>query len=200
LSALRDYWTRTGHRERLTRALIPQLSPIRGTVLDVGGGRHAAHDLAWVPGTRVVRLDISSRHSPDVLADAVVLPLGSGIVDAVVMIEVLEHLSDPASAITEVHRVLRPGGKFVGSAPLVWPIHGDPHDYFRFTADGMRHLLARFDDVRLWPVGGPFSAAWILLASASKPLRVLNPLLRNLGAAGDTRCPEGYLFTAAKHY
>lgn len=43
-------------------------------------------------------------------ADAQGLPIASGSVDAVAFCDVIEHLPDPASTLTECHRVLRPGG------------------------------------------------------------------------------------------
>ena len=49
-------------------------------------------------------------------ADARALPLPSGSVDMVTMLDVIEHLS-PAeldAALAEVHRVLKPGGQLVG--------------------------------------------------------------------------------------
>jgi SAM-dependent methyltransferase len=45
------------------------------------------------------------------------LPLDDTSLDAVVSFEVLEHLFSPADAVAEFHRVLRPGGYFIGSVP-----------------------------------------------------------------------------------
>jgi SAM-dependent methyltransferase len=45
------------------------------------------------------------------------LPFDDATFDIVVAGELLEHLADPAGAVANVHRVLRPGGRFVGSVP-----------------------------------------------------------------------------------
>lgn len=45
------------------------------------------------------------------------LPFDDASLDAVVSFEVLEHLFSPAEAVAEIHRVLRPGGYFIGSVP-----------------------------------------------------------------------------------
>jgi SAM-dependent methyltransferase len=45
------------------------------------------------------------------------LPFDDSSLDAVVSFEVLEHLFSPADAVAEIHRVLRPGGYFIGSVP-----------------------------------------------------------------------------------
>ena len=49
--------------------------------------------------------------------DASALPFEDGSVDAVVMLDVLEHVPEPRAVLTEVRRVLRPGGVVVLSVP-----------------------------------------------------------------------------------
>ena len=48
------------------------------------------------------------------------LPLRSGVCDVVIASEVLEHLDDDVltAGLTEVHRVLGPSGRFIGSVPF----------------------------------------------------------------------------------
>jgi SAM-dependent methyltransferase len=52
-----------------------------------------------------------------VRADAVSLPIGDGAVDAVVMLDLLEHVAEPELVLGEAHRVLRPGGVIIVSVP-----------------------------------------------------------------------------------
>lgn len=47
------------------------------------------------------------------------LPVASGEADAVVSLHVFEHLPRPAATLTEVARLLRPGGIFLGGAPTM---------------------------------------------------------------------------------
>jgi SAM-dependent methyltransferase len=198
IARARGFWTRTGHRDRLTAAVRGRIGALRGTVLDVGGGRDAPHDEAWNPSVRLIRLDVSAAHRPDVVADATRLPVGDGRLDAVTMFEVLEHVASPWAMIDEARRVVRPGGALLGSAPLVWPIHGDPDDYFRFTEAGLRAMLTGFEAVTVIPIGNHVSAAWILLSARSRIARSLNPALRGIGRRADPRCPEGYVFSARR--
>ena len=49
--------------------------------------------------------------------DAASLPLDDGAVDAVVLLDVLEHVPEPRAVVAEARRVLRPGGTLVLSVP-----------------------------------------------------------------------------------
>lgn len=87
-------------------------------VLDVGCGEGA---LAAVAGTPVVSLDaaatmLAAVPAPAVRADAVSLPFRDTVFDAVVAVNVLDHLPDPRPAISAAHRVLRPGGMLIAGA------------------------------------------------------------------------------------
>jgi SAM-dependent methyltransferase len=49
------------------------------------------------------------------------LPFEDNIFDLIICSEVLEHLENYHGAIEEIHRVLKPGGKFLPSVPSFWP-------------------------------------------------------------------------------
>lgn len=175
--------------------VLPSLS---GTVIDLGGGRPSTHDSYWPDTARRLRIDILERHLPDIVGNAMGLPLATGSADAVVASHLLEHLPDPGSAIREVRRVLRPGGIFLGVVPFMFSIHGDPHDYFRFTHDGLKVLMSDFTSVTIEPYGNAGGAAFNLLAARSRTVRALTPLARSIHQAASDACPEGYQFRAIK--
>ncbi|MDP5071730.1 MAG: class I SAM-dependent methyltransferase [Congregibacter sp.] len=52
--------------------------------------------------------------------DALRLPFADASFDAVICSEVLEHIPDYRSALAEIARVLRPGGRFCASVPRPW--------------------------------------------------------------------------------
>jgi SAM-dependent methyltransferase len=56
--------------------------------------------------------------------DATSLPVPDGCADAVLLLDVLEHVAEPARAVAEAHRVLRPGGVVIVSVPHRGPQHG----------------------------------------------------------------------------
>jgi SAM-dependent methyltransferase len=55
--------------------------------------------------------------------DATSLPAPDGCADAVLLLDILEHLGEPERALAEAHRVLRPGGIVVVSVPHRAPQH-----------------------------------------------------------------------------
>jgi SAM-dependent methyltransferase len=55
--------------------------------------------------------------------DAQALPVADGCADAVVLLDILEHLPDPRAALAEAHRVLRPGGVVILSVPNRGALH-----------------------------------------------------------------------------
>jgi len=146
--------------ERFAASLPPD-----ARVLDAGAGelryaavfaRHryvaldlAVGDAAW---------DYSKLH---LLGDLEHLPLADAVFDASVNIVTLEHVRRPQQVIDELARVMRPGGRFLLVAPLMWEVHQAPHDYFRYTRHGLEHLLATagFAVRRIDPVGGFF---WLM--------------------------------------
>lgn len=115
-------------------------------VIDLGCGEQPYRALLggfahYVGCDRPGRPDSAGR--PDVVGDAGALPFRTAGVDAVVCTEVIEHVSEPAALLAEAHRVLKPGGALLLSAPFTWHLHDEPHDYWRFTEYGLRLLCER---------------------------------------------------------
>ena len=116
-------------------------------VLDIGSG-NATYQLS--ESARLVRIDYPEtgrhyRNKPDVHADARILPFRTGSVDGVLLLEVLEHIPDTELVLAEIQRVLKPGGILYISAPFTYPAHDLPHDYFRFSVEGLQYLLQKYE-------------------------------------------------------
>jgi|GEM_PF-2317771 SAM-dependent methyltransferase len=94
-------------------------------------------------------LDVEPGANVMLVADAHALPIADASLDGVMMVSVLEHLYDPLRAVEQVARVLKRGGVFFSYAPFYHPYHASPHDYFRFTQEGYRHLLRDFARVEI---------------------------------------------------
>ena len=95
----------------------------------------------------------------DALADLERTPFAAGMFDAVLCTETLEHVARPGAVLRELRRVTRDGGTLVLTVPFLQPVHQAPHDYFRYTPFGLRHLLAEagFEVVELSAAGGFFT-------------------------------------------
>ena len=137
-------------------------------LFDVGGrGRpYAALFAARLGGNghRVRHVVIDPGDDADVRAVAEHLPLASGRADVVLCTQVLEHVRDPSRAVSEMARVLRPGGVCLLTTHGTWFYHPDPEDYWRWTPAGLARLFesAGFGSVRLEPVGGTKLALTVL--------------------------------------
>jgi ubiquinone/menaquinone biosynthesis C-methylase UbiE len=134
-----SYWWFVG-RHRLIEALLTerygppgrQAEPL--TILDVGCGT-GAMSVRLKRWGRVVSADFSplalafSRRrglTHLVGADAMRLPFGSDRFDAVIAMDMLEHLPDDRRALCAFHRVLKPGGRVLATIPAyphLWSEH-----------------------------------------------------------------------------
>lgn len=119
--------------------------PAGSLVLDAGAGECPHAEL--FAHTRYVKLDRGIGDATwdyshvDVLGDTHELPFAEGVFEAVVSIQVLEHLKEPRIAVAEMARVLRPGGQLILTTVQCWEIHQHPNDFFRFTRYGLQYLF-----------------------------------------------------------
>ena len=95
----------------------------------------------------------------DIVCDITRIPEPDGAFDAVMCIEVLEHLEAPIEALHEFRRLLRPGGVLIVTAPFASLTHQSPyHFYGGFNRHFYSRWLARlgFEIEELVPNGNFF--------------------------------------------
>jgi SAM-dependent methyltransferase len=114
--------------------------------------KYESHDFDQV-------FDQNSRGKHTYVSDIRSIPVEPNRFDVVVCTQVLEHLPDPLAAFRELARILKPSGELYLTTNLLFPVHGAPYDYFRFTNFGLEHLCQEsgFSKIEIVPRGGFFS-------------------------------------------
>jgi len=122
---------------------LRQCAPfIRGRLLDVGCGQRPYEKTFFSSASHYIGADYQSdRSRPDVICSATALPFPDNEFDTVTSTEVLEHVGEPLLALSEMRRVVKPGGYVILSTPMYWPRHDLPYDFFRYPYDGLLHLV-----------------------------------------------------------
>ncbi len=133
----------------------------KGKVLDIGCGNKPYKDLFTSNISEYIGCDIaqSSSNCVDVLCEATKIPLPDDSFDTVFSTQTIEHVGDFQDMVNEAYRVCKPGGHFIVSGPMYWPLHEEPYDFHRFTKHGFAHSLqkAGFTVVEINPNGGKWA-------------------------------------------
>lgn len=110
-------------------------------VLDYGCGGSPYRTL--FPSATYHRADFPPASHVDFLlgTDGTLPTVPNGSYDLILSTQVLEHVRDPSLYLSEARRLLRPGGRLLLTTHGTFPDHGCPHDYWRWTADGLRLTL-----------------------------------------------------------
>lgn len=129
-------------------------------VLDVGCGagflsNHLAREGFDVTGLDASQasIEVAARHDVTgqaqyLLGDALSLPFPDACFDAVCAMDFLEHVEDPAKAVAEMARVLRPGGTFFfhtfNRNPVAWLVIIKGVEWFVKNTPRHMHVLRLF--------------------------------------------------------
>ena len=133
-------------------------------ILNIGSGGDIYRKLKENPNFQIEQLDIDPARNPDIVADASdMASVKTETYDYVFAMEVLEHIPTPQDAVNEIFRVLKEDGKFIFSTPFIFPIHDEPHDYYRYTHYGLRHLLKGYKIKEITERNDYINAVLILL-------------------------------------
>lgn len=161
------------------------------SVLNVGASGEVGSRLSRAltqnnTGIDLVSTDIDPERNPDIVCDVCDMPFPDNSFDAVFLIEVLEHVHNPPKALSEIYRVLKPGGTLIFSVPFIFPLHDRPGDYFRFTKYGLKLLLSDYDGVCIFERNSFCEAITVLklrlIIERSYKLRILGILFLLSGA------------------
>ncbi|MBN1182939.1 MAG: class I SAM-dependent methyltransferase [Bacteroidales bacterium] len=164
--------------------------PEGSRILDAGAGElvqkrfcehlnYVSQDFAEYDGTgnnKGLQTKTRDNTKLDIISDITSIPEPDNSFDAIMCIEVFEHIPDPISAIKEFSRLLKPGGYLILTAPFVSGTHFAPYhfytgfnryfyekhlpdngfkitelsqngNYFYFIKEELRRILGEFDTI-----------------------------------------------------
>lgn len=162
-----------GRAQRIFEAKLGDIIPTSTDILDIGTSCRFAKELREYESLFEGKRYVAAGYHPaqtygayncdyDENIEALTFPDAS--FDAVLCIEVLEHVGDPVAAVREMRRVLRPGGRLFLTVPFLYGYHGkggrthshDSYpDFWRFTHEGLRFLLREFSSIEVISLVGP---------------------------------------------
>ena len=193
----------------------------QAVILDVGAGRGDFADL-FMGCPNYLALDIYPYPEVDIVCDlSRNNPFRLGSLDAVVLMNVLEHAYDARALLASLSELLKPGGILIVAVPFLVKMHQVPVDFTRFTHYALQRmgpdhglevaqLEGFYDPVSVLAEGNGnlrnavlptlhgtrHYAAWLLaaglLASAGLLRRVLGPGRTAPPGSVRSQAPTGY--------
>lgn len=144
------HWWFVGRR-RLVTDMLARMD-VRGRILDLGCGTGGVLTHLQ-PFGEAIGLDPApeaagycrQRDLPMVIGSGMEVPFADGSFDAVLALDVIEHVPDDVALLREARRVLRPGGVLVVTVPALtwlWSSHDVVnHHYRRYSRDTLTRAL-----------------------------------------------------------
>jgi SAM-dependent methyltransferase len=165
------------HVSRLVRDLEAALARVPGPVrdaLDVYCGSRPYDDL-MPAGARCIGLDVVGDEYgvADVVSDEF-LPFDDASFDLVTCIEAFHYVEDPVHGVSEIRRVLRPGGTALIAVPFVWEYNRTILEH-RYTGPELAALFDGWEDVAVVENGGRVVAWATLTATLLDRVRMRSP-------------------------
>jgi SAM-dependent methyltransferase len=146
-------WLVLRKRREVFTQWLGRLNHTNAVVLDVGGRIQPYRSLINGRLSRYIAVDLRLTPLVDIAGNAAQLPIRNDCFDLVFCTQMLEYPPEPRHVIAEIHRVLKPGGFLLLSAPAVHPQDSD-QDSWRFLPGALHELLKEFSPVDLVPEGG----------------------------------------------
>ena len=163
--------------DEIRKSLYVRLIGQNETILEIGC-RAGNLTQFYAPGNEVTGIDVDRNalklfeerlglkaHWVDV--DSEPLPFPDGSFSVVVFSEVMEHLRYPQKALKEIARVLKPGGRMIGSVPNSFrlrnrlrflggiPFEVDPSHFRSYSVGLLQKELGKcFERIQIHPVSG----------------------------------------------
>ena len=182
---------------------------LSGRVLDLAGGRSPSYLPLLPNGIDLVRTDLKASEGMEAVDINAPLPFADESFDAVLLFNALYAVENPELLAREIHRVLKSGGIWFIASPFIANEMPEPHDYVRYTAEGLERLCrgAAFPSVQIIRLGERASAAvqikhpfyvFNIVRALVFPFAILMDKLVPQGARRAHPTPIGYFVRAQK--
>ena len=132
-------------RKRLLKGILRHAPLLSGRMLDFGCGSKPYRALFEVE--EYIGLDFENPGHPhlneqiDVFYDGKRVPFEDASFDSIFSSEVFEHVFNLPDVLTELRRVLKPGGLILVTCPFAICEHEVPNDFARYSSFGLRDLM-----------------------------------------------------------
>ena len=177
--------------------------PLSGDILGISGLKYWVGSKNYKPPRKIIdeRARITKAEYPDV--NILHLPYVDNSFDFVICDQVLEHVEGSVErTVSEMRRVLRPGGKVIIATVFINPLHYGPKDLWRFSPDALRYLCRDFSEIIQCEGGGNrFAHALFFLYPRSRDWQVKNhwwSITRALVSRNDLNYPQQTWIIAKK--
>jgi SAM-dependent methyltransferase len=123
---------------RFLQGQVASLAP-QALILDVGAGRGDFADL--FVGRNYLTLDVYPYPEVDIVCDLTqVNPFRPQSFDAILLMNVVEHVYDTRALLRPLVEMLKPGGVILVTIPFMVKIHQAPVDFVRYTHFALKRL------------------------------------------------------------
>ncbi len=139
--------------------LSKYMPKMKGKVLDVGCGNSPFKFLVNPEQCKYTGIDIAGADNFDyqnndiVVFDGENIPFADESFENIICTEVIEHIAKPEKIISEMHRVLKPGGFGIVTLPWSARVHFAPYDFCRYTPYKLVQLFQQFSKVSIYNRG-----------------------------------------------
>ena len=131
-----------GVPHHLTKELMsyfPKAKSAGSRMLDIGCGDAVHQRVCEHAGFDYVGLDYQEPEAL-LLGDAQSMPFKDESFEFILSVAVLQYIPHPALMMNEVYRLLKPGGRFVGTVAFLEPFHQSMHHFTHWgTFNALRH-------------------------------------------------------------
>ena len=187
---------------------------INGAILDLGGNLDSEYHRLIKGNYTFTSVNISTKYKSDLVFDIEEkFPIEDKKFDAVLCMNVLEHIYRFNNVVSETFRVLKKKGRFIFAVPFMHHIHGNPDDYFRYTRSAIEKILKenKFENIDIREIGSGLFSVLYQSSSGAYP-SLIKGIFKNLALFTDwlfsgisqryrnvgKRIPLGYFVVARK--